>query len=129
MLSGHSISDALCLRIVCASADQMKDDTNELAKKIAELIVSQRDSDDPNGLAESIANINARLDGIDRKLAATSAHEENRPLNTHPSQDKFDVIEAVADQIIEHYQNEKACTFEPNGKPCDHCLMCSSRGF
>jgi hypothetical protein len=51
------------------------------------------------------------------------------PQLLHPSQEKFAVLEAVADQIIEGLKNEKACTFEPNGRPCDHCSMCSSRGF
>jgi len=31
--------------------------------------------------------------------------------------------------IFAGVHKEKACTFEPNGKPCDHCAMCSSRGF
>ena len=105
----------------------MKDDTQELAKKIAKLIGSQRESNEPNSLKASIAKINKRLDGIENKLTSSPVPEQ--PVTSHPSQEKFDVIEAVADQIIEHYQNEKACTFEPNGKPCDHCLMCSSRGF
>ena len=27
------------------------------------------------------------------------------------------------------FEKEKTCTIEPGGKPCDHCAMCSSRGF
>ena len=30
---------------------------------------------------------------------------------------------------INYFQNEKTCSVEPGGKPCDHCAMCSSRGF
>jgi hypothetical protein len=37
--------------------------------------------------------------------------------------------EAIADEIINNLQNEKACPFEPAGKPCDNCAMCNSRGF
>ncbi|HEX9959648.1 MAG TPA: hypothetical protein VGB00_01785, partial [Pyrinomonadaceae bacterium] len=47
----------------------------------------------------------------------------------HPSQEKFAIDEAIIPEILEHFEKEKACTFEPNGKPCDHCSMCSSRGF
>ena len=107
----------------------MNDDTQELAKKIAELIGSRGSPDVPNGLDASIAKINERLDGIEKKLSSDSKAAKHGSEIAHPSQEKFDVIEAVAEQIIEHYQNEKACTFEPNGKPLDHCLLCSSRGF
>ena len=51
------------------------------------------------------------------------------PQSLHPSVEKFSVAEAIADEIFVGLQKEKACTFEPNGKPCDHCSMCSSRGF
>ncbi len=44
----------------------------------------------------------------------------------HPSLDKFNFVEDLADEII---KKEKACTFEPNDKPCDHCSMCGSLGF
>ena len=36
--------------------------------------------------------------------------------------------EAIVDSLFDHHSKEKACTFEPS-KPCDHCSMCSSRGF
>ncbi len=46
----------------------------------------------------------------------------------HPSLDKLNIAEAIADSIFGHYNKEKACQFEPD-KPCDHCSMCNSRGF
>jgi hypothetical protein len=52
----------------------------------------------------------------------------NSPV-AHPSQARFTVAEAIADAIIGAKSKEKTCTFEPNGRPCDHCGMCSSRGF
>jgi hypothetical protein len=50
-------------------------------------------------------------------------------ISNHPSQEKFNINEAIVDELVEFFEKEKACSFEPNGKPCDHCSMCSSRGF
>jgi len=47
----------------------------------------------------------------------------------HPSLDRFGVDEATVSELVDFTQNEKACSLEPGGKPCDHCAMCSSRGF
>ena len=47
----------------------------------------------------------------------------------HPSQDRFGVEEATVSELVDYFQNEKTCSVEPGGKPCDHCAMCSSRGF
>jgi hypothetical protein len=47
----------------------------------------------------------------------------------HPSQEKFGVEEAVVSELVDYFENEKTCSVEPGGKPCDHCAMCSSRGF
>jgi hypothetical protein len=46
----------------------------------------------------------------------------------HPSQDLFGVGEAVA-ELVDFFEGEKTCNVEPGGKPCDHCAMCSTRGF
>jgi hypothetical protein len=48
---------------------------------------------------------------------------------SHPSQEKFGVEEAVVSQLVDYFEKEKTCSVEPGGKPCDHCAMCSSRGF
>ncbi|MGH9967653.1 MAG: hypothetical protein ACREBG_07435 [Pyrinomonadaceae bacterium] len=47
----------------------------------------------------------------------------------HPSQEKFGVEEAVVSELVDFFEKEKTCSLEPGGKPCDHCSMCSSRGF
>jgi hypothetical protein len=47
----------------------------------------------------------------------------------HPSTERFGVEEATVSELVDFFQNEKACSLEPGGKPCDHCAMCSSRGF
>jgi hypothetical protein len=48
---------------------------------------------------------------------------------SHPSQEKFGVEEAVVSELVDHFEKEKICSVEPGGKPCDHCEMCSTRGF
>ena len=103
-------------------------DTKKLAERIAKLLETEQAGQDLAAVFASIEKINHRLD----KLEASSPNSQSavRDLRSgHPSQEKFAVLEAVADQILEGLKNEKACMFEPNGKPCDHCSMCSSRGF
>lgn len=48
---------------------------------------------------------------------------------THPSEEKFGVEEATVSELVDFFEKEKICSVEPGGKPCDHCAMCSSRGF
>lgn len=48
---------------------------------------------------------------------------------SHPSLERFGVEEAVVSELVDFFQGEKNCSVEPGGKPCDHCAMCSSRGF
>jgi hypothetical protein len=48
---------------------------------------------------------------------------------SHPSQEKFGVEEAVISELVDYFEKEKICSVEPGGKPCDHCEMCSARGF
>jgi len=47
----------------------------------------------------------------------------------HPSQERFGVEEAAVSELVEFFETEKQCSVDPSGKPCDHCAMCSSRGF
>ena len=48
---------------------------------------------------------------------------------SHPSEEKFGVEEATVSALVDYFEKEKLCSVEPGGKPCDHCSMCSSRGF
>ncbi len=104
--------------------------TQKLAEKIANLLDNDSQASDLHSIQESIGKINDRLDSIEGKLNKNTHH---LPLTTHhsnhPSLDKYDVIEAIVDEVFENQDAQKTCTFEPNGKPCDHCSMCSSRGF
>lgn len=72
----------------------------------------------------SIEQINKRLDELERQAPYSPLSRTS----THPSLDKLNVAEAIADSIFGASDKEKACTFEPS-KPCDHCSMCNSRGF
>jgi len=57
-----------------------------------------------------------------------SAIRNPQPVS-HPSQERFGVDEAAVTELVEFFENEKKCSVDPSGKPCDHCAMCSSRGF
>ena len=101
--------------------------TESLAQKIAQLLEAE-------SLPANLSSIQASLDAINARLEKLEAANTNLqspipvPSSTHPSFDKFAIAEAIADQIFTAKGAEKACTFEPS-KPCDHCSMCSSRGF
>jgi hypothetical protein len=104
------------------------EEIKKLADKIAQLVSTDAKKADLSVLFASLEKINHRLD----KLEHAQTHPQ--PVladarSDHPSLDKFQVAEAIADDIFGKLQKEKACTFEPNGKPCDHCSMCNSRGF
>ena len=47
----------------------------------------------------------------------------------HASEERFGIEEATINELVDFFQNEKTCSIDPSGKPCDHCAMCSSRGF
>lgn len=79
-------------------------------------------SNDLAALFAAVEKINHRLDKLERPEPA-----EPPPVQ-HPSLDKLNIAEAIADSIFGLQFKEKACQFEP-GKPCDHCSMCNSRGF
>ena len=102
-------------------------ETKKLADRVARILESEPQSPDLASLYASIEKINHRLDKIESGVIPHSSFRI--PHSQHPSLEKFDVAEAIADEIFVGIQKEKACTFEPNGKPCDHCAMCSSRGF
>ena len=101
--------------------------TESLAEKIARVLESEMQPNDVAALFASIEKINHRLDKLESSSHPQSAIRS--PQSFHPSVEKFAVAEAMADEIFAGIKKEKACTFEPNGKPCDHCAMCNSRGF
>lgn len=99
-----------------------------LAEKIAKLIADESKTDDLTSIQKSLDAISERLDKLERpSINPHTAH--STPQSQHPSQDRFAIAEAIVDSLFDRGSKEKACTFEPNGKPCDHCSMCNSRGF
>ena len=51
------------------------------------------------------------------------------PAASHPSQEQFAGLGEAVSELVEFFENEKTCTVEPGEKPCDHCGLCSARGF
>jgi hypothetical protein len=74
----------------------------------------------------TLSELQSRLIQIEAKVG--SAPRVHSPWS-HPSQERFAVEEATVSELVDFFQNEKQCGMEPGGKPCDHCAMCSSRGF
>jgi aminopeptidase N len=118
----------------------INENTQKLAERIALLLQQQENEreqpkDDFSVLQATLEKINQRLDKIEAQFAAQNSNQtQHSALSTqhlmpHPSQEKFAVEEAIVPEITGHFEKEKACTFEPNGKPCDHCAMCNTRGF
>ncbi len=100
---------------------------NILAEKIALLL--KGGGDDSAFLRSSIEKINQRLDNIESQIISSNPTPDIRHPKFHSSQETFAIAEAVLPEINENFETEKACLYEPTGKPCDHCAMCSSRGF
>jgi hypothetical protein len=107
-------------------------DTNtlQLAEKIADLLRNESRSDEFASLQKGIEKINRRLDLIESQISPQNPKSEIRnPKSSHPSLEKYDVVEAVVERLTAGSVTEKTCAFEPNERPCDACSMCSSRGF
>ena len=102
-------------------------ETKKLAEKIAKILESEPQGGELASLFASIEKINHRLDKLESGSGSFTSESSALKVG-HPSVEKFNVAEAIADSIFSHYKKEKACQFEP-GKPCDHCSMCNSRGF
>lgn len=106
----------------------MKDQNpKELAAKIAELLEAEPPGNDLTAVFSAIEEIVHRLDKLEASTVGASS-TVSQPLYTHPSLDRLNVAEAIASSIFDDRYKEKACQFERD-KPCDHCSMCSSRGF
>ena len=102
-------------------------ESKEVAEKVEQIVRTRAAENDMAQVLASLEKINHRLD----KLEANSNPQSTipNPKSIHPSQERFEIAEAIADAIFTSPTNEKACAFEPSAKPCDHCSMCSSRGF
>ena len=102
-----------------------------LAERIA-LLLQENEKGSDDFLRASLEKINQRLDQIESQISTRNSNSQSQipnPKSIHVSQEKFKSLEELADEIIANMQDEKACPYEPTGKPCDHCAMCNSRGF
>jgi hypothetical protein len=123
------------------------DQARRIADRIAKRVTSSGQHPSPStgdisselaAMRASIGELQNRLVQIETKVrggyaAAVAAPQMHSPwlggVNaTHPSQERFGVDEATVSELVDYFQNEKGCSVEP-GKACDHCAMCSSRGF
>ena len=83
-------------------------------------------------IGSELAAMRASLNELQNRLIQIEAKVGSAPRvhsPWHPSLDRFGVEEATVSELVDFFQNEKTCSVEPGGKPCDHCAMCSSRGF
>jgi hypothetical protein len=120
--------------------------SEDKAKKVADRIAERlRTSESAANYDGNWDDLQSRLDRMYQDISSgspapkmeTQTHSvftpKAKPLvqitASHPSQERFNINEAIVDELVEFFEKEKACSFEPNGKPCDHCAMCSSRGF
>ena len=107
----------------------MEDQAKVIAERIARRLGAPQASGSDIGselaaMRASLSDLQDRLVQIEAKIGAPRVHSP-----WHPSLDRFGVEEATVSELVDFFQNEKACSLEPGGKPCDHCAMCSSRGF
>ncbi|PWT94944.1 MAG: hypothetical protein C5B55_01870 [Blastocatellia bacterium] len=131
--------------------DQAKLIAERIARRVSDGPTPERqtrgDSDLVSELAAmraSLGELQNRLVQIEAKVSSGHVQTSNIPqaprthspwlgginqANLHPSQERFGVEEATVSELVDFFQSEKTCSVEPGGKPCDHCAMCSSRGF
>jgi hypothetical protein len=125
--------------------DQARQIADRIAKRVSSQSAPLRSGDISAELAAmraSLGELQNRLVQIESKVSgggsiysdSVASPQMHSPwlvgVNaSHPSQERFGVEEATVSELVDFFQSEKTCTVEPGGKPCDHCAMCSSRGF
>ena|SRR6185503_12816832 len=112
----------------------MEDQARVMAERIARRMAASSASAPSGGgdLASELVAMRASLSELQNRLVQIEAKVGATPRvhsPWHPSLDRFGVEEATVSELVDFFQNEKTCSVEPGGKPCDHCAMCSSRGF
>jgi hypothetical protein len=129
--------------------DQAKQIAERIARRVNDLPAASSPGPVSGELASELAAMRVSLGELQQRLVQIEARVRSTPSsepnsaprthspwlagvnesNLHPSQDRFGVPEATVSELVDFFQNEKTCSVEPGGKPCDHCAMCSSRGF
>jgi hypothetical protein len=116
------------------SSDQARLMAERIARRVGAGSVQGSNTDLSSELSAIRVTLNElqnRLIQIESRVSSPTVHSPwLAGVNaSHPSQERFGVEEATVSELVDFFQNEKTCTLEPGGKPCDHCAMCSSRGF
>ena len=118
------------------SSDQARLMAERIARRVGAVSGSVQSSNtdlssELSAIRVTLNELQNRLIQIESKVSAPKLHSPwLAGVNAdHPSQERFGVEEATVSELVDFFQNEKTCTLEPGGKPCDHCSMCSSRGF
>ena len=117
------------------SSDQARLIAERIARRVGGAPAPRSTTDISSELAAMRATLNElqnRLVQIESKVVSggpATPRVQSPWLASHPSMEQFGVEEATVSELVDYFQNEKACSLEPGGKPCDHCAMCSSRGF
>jgi hypothetical protein len=108
----------------------MEDQARLMAERIARRVAGGAATPQTD-ISSELAAVRASLNDLQNRLVQIEAKVSVPRVHSpwHPSLDRFGVEEATVSELVDFFQNEKACSLEPGGKPCDHCAMCSSRGF
>ena len=112
----------------------MEDQARLMAERIARRVASgATPAAASSDVASELAAVRASLNELQNRLVQIEAKVGSAPRVhspwSHPSMERFGVEEATVSELVDFFQGEKQCSMEPGGKPCDHCAMCSSRGF
>ena len=116
------------------SADQAREVAERIARRVSGG-ASEARSPVGTDIGSELAAMRVTLNELQNRLVQIESKVGSVPrvqspwLASHPSMERFGVEEATVSELVDFFQNEKACSLEPGGKPCDHCAMCSSRGF
>jgi len=113
---------------VSAELAAMRAGLSELQKRLAQIEAKVRS----NSTSSSAIGFPATSPGMSDRPVPLTHSPWLAGVNAsvaHPSQEKFGVEEATVSELVDFFEKEKTCSVEPGGKPCDHCAMCSSRGF
>jgi hypothetical protein len=79
-------------------------------------------------VAQSLSSAQSQMRGESQARAPQQLLSSTYVPATHPSQERFAIDDAVT-ELVDFFEKEKVCSVEPGGKPCDHCALCSTRGF
>lgn len=121
------------------SSDQARLMAERIARRVAASPAASQSRPD---IASELAAMRASLNELQNRLIQIESKVRPEPAGpgtyspwlagvnaSHPSLERFGVEEATVSELVDFFQKEKTCSVEPGGKPCDHCAMCSSRGF